>query len=190
MDLRTSSQTYTYSDYLQFTFDEMVELIRGKIVKMDPAPSSTHQRIVRRLTRQIDHQLHGQRCELFIAPFDVILPSADGDYGSSDRVVQPDLCVICNPAKIEERGCFGTPDWIIEILSPSTASKDLKDKYEIYEEAGVLEYWIVDPVHRSIEVFTLVDATYQRVSTYVDGDQLHPVLFPDLTVELGEVFEG
>jgi Uma2 family endonuclease len=181
-------KSYTYADYLKFTFDDMVEIIRGKIYKMSPAPSTTHQRISASLHHTIYSYFQGKSCELFSAPFDVVLPIKGKKIEASDRVVQPDLCVICDPLKITEQGCHGAPDWIIEILSPHTAKKDLNDKYDLYEESFVLEYWIVDPVHRSIEVFSLQDGKYQRISTYVADGEISPQIFPDLKIDLSKVF--
>lgn len=155
MEKSPTIKSYTYADYLKFTFDDKVEIIKGKIYKMSPAPSSSHQAISIKLSTDLYLYFQAHNCSVFAAPFDVVLPVSGKDFEASDRVVQPDLCVICDPAKIQERGCFGAPDWIIEILSPHTAKKDLNDKYDLYEESGVLEYWIVDPIHRAVEVFSL-----------------------------------
>jgi len=181
---------YTYADYLKFSFDEMVELIRGKIFKMTPAPSASHQRVSRELLVQIADFLKGKKCEVFTAPFDVVLPVEGKSFEASDRVVQPDICVICDASKIKEQGCFGAPDWIIEILSPHTAKKDLQDKFSLYEESGVREYWIVEPRNQTVEVFVLVKNNYQRVQTYVHEDVVSPSTLKGLKVSLGQVFEA
>ncbi len=132
----TYPQEYTYADYLTWGYEEMVELIKGRVFKMTPAPSSTHQLVCGSLHAILWNHLREHQCQVFIAPFDVILPIADKRREKATTVVQPDLCVICDPSIIEERGCFGVPDWIIEILSPSTSKKDINNKYEVYEEAG------------------------------------------------------
>src|SRR5690606_17818669 len=150
-----SKAEYTYADYLSFSFDYMVELIRGKIFKMSPAPKTIHQQISIRLSSHIFNELKGKKCQVFSAPFDVILPIAGKERLQSTTVVQPDIVIICNSDIVEEAGCFGAPDWIIEILSPHTSKKDLQLKYDIYEEAGVKEYWIVMPEQQLIEVFLL-----------------------------------
>lgn len=181
---------YTYADYVNFSFDEMVELIRGKIFKMTPAPSASHQRVRRELLVQIADFLKGKKCEVFTAPFDVVLPVEGKSFEASDRVVQPDICVICDPSKIKEQGCFGVPDWIIEILSPHTAKKDLQDKFSLYEESGVREYWIVEPRNQTVEVFVLVKNNYQRVQTYVHEDVVSSSTLKGLKVPLGQVFEA
>jgi Uma2 family endonuclease len=139
------SKTYTYADYLKWTFDERLELIKGKIFKMSPAPGSIHQRISHRISLKLGNYLIGKSCEIFVAPFDVRLPRLSINDKEILTVVQPDICVICDPAKIDAKGCLGAPDVVVEILSPGNNKKELKNKYEAYEEAGVLEYWIIQP---------------------------------------------
>ena len=184
--------TYTYADYLTWTWSEMTELIRGKIFKMSPAPTSTHQKISGRLFLQIGIFLKGNKCQLFSAPFDVRLPLTP--QNKSDReiitVVQPDLCVVCDPAKIDERGCLGPPDWIIEILSRHTSAKDLREKFEVYEEAGVKEYWVVHPQEQTLLVYTLdQNGKYKGIlKPYVRTDRVSPVTLPGLTIDLEQVF--
>ena len=106
----------------------------------------------------------------------------------SDIVLQPDICVICNPELIKERGCFGAPDWIIEILSPSTTKRDLQDKYEIYESSRVGEYWVVEPLNNTVEIFVLEDNKYRRITTYVKDDVATCITLPELTINLEEIF--
>ena len=184
------NENFTYADYLNFTFEEMVEIIRGKVFRMSPAPASSHQMVSRNLFGKLFIFLQGSSCQLFSAPFDVILPVKGKDFMQSDKVVQPDICVICDPTKIKEKGCFGAPDWIIEILSPQTTKKDLQIKYEVYEESGVSEYWIVDPRTKIVEVFFIVNGKYQRMGAYVDFDLVRCNLFRNLEVDLTEIFEG
>ena len=185
----TFNKHYTYRDYLQFTFDEMVEIIKGKIFRMSPGPSASHQKISRNLTVLIHSFLSGKGCQMFAAPFDVILPTKDKDFMDSDRVVQPDIVVICDQKKIRERGCFGAPDWIIEILSPNTTKKDLQDKFDLYEESGVGEYWIAEPRNQTVEVFVLDQGTYKRIRTYVKEDEVASHTLNGLTISLDNVFE-
>ena len=173
-----------YSDYVKFDFDYMVELIRGRIFKMTPAPSSRHQDISVELTAVIYNYLKGKSCRLFHAPFDVILPIADQNRDTSTTVVQPDLCIICDLSKIDKAGCTGPPDLIIEILSPSTSKKDLTHKYEIYEQTGVKEYWVIYPRERILQVYLLENDNYQRPLIYSQEDSVSPVLFPDLDIDL------
>lgn len=186
------SGSYTYADYLTWTWDEMVELIEGKIYKMSPAPGTVHQRISAELTRQFANHLLGKSCQVFVAPFDVRLPRKN--YGSTDQeiitVVQPDLCVICDPKKIDERGCLGAPDLVIEILSPATSKKDLREKFDAYEEAGVKEYWIIHPTEQTMLVFMLENGKYKGVTKpYVKGDQLSSFVLPQLNIDLNLIFK-
>ncbi|MES2795186.1 MAG: Uma2 family endonuclease [Bacteroidota bacterium] len=179
---------YTYADYLKFQFEEMVEIIRGKIYKMSPAPKSKHQALSRNLEINIGYYLKDKKCQIFDAPFDVILPIADKKRKKATTVVQPDLCIICNPTLIEENGCFGVPNWIIEILSQSTAKKDLDDKYKVYEEAGVSEYWIVSPEYETIEIYLLENGKYAKKHIFDKTDMVSPFTLPELTINLNEVF--
>jgi Uma2 family endonuclease len=185
--------SYTYADYLTWQFTEMVELIRGKIVKMSPAPRSIHQAVTGELHRQIANHLRKQKCKVFIAPFDVRLPQPK--KGSTNEeiitVVQPDLCVVCDPKKIDEMGCVGAPDWIIEVLSPRTSAKDLNEKFELYEEAGVGEYWVVHPREQTALVYTLNEQGKYRgmLKPYTRRDKIQPLILPALVIDLGEVFE-
>ena len=184
--------TYTYSDYLSWQWAEMTELIRGKIFKMSPAPSSKHQIVSGNLFGLLWNYLRGKKCQVFIGPFDVRLPLSPKQ--KSDReiitVVQPDLCVVCDPTKIDERGCLGAPDLIIEILSEHTSSKDLREKFDVYEEAGVREYWVVHPQEQTVLVYTRnPKGKYEGVLTpYVRTDSLSPITLPALTINLEEVF--
>jgi Uma2 family endonuclease len=181
---------YTYADYLKFEYEEMVELIRGRIFKMSPAPNTNHQRLLSRFHALFYQIFKGNKCEVFMAPTDVILPIANKKRESSTTVVQPDLFVICNSSIVESGGIFGVPDLIIEILSPHTKKKDLQNKYDVYEEAGVKEYWIAMPEQKLVEVFVLENQKYKRIQTYVHTDILDCVTIPGLTIDLNEVFEG
>jgi Uma2 family endonuclease len=131
------SGRYTYADYLTWQWTEMAELIHGKIFKMSPAPGSKHQKVGGNLFGILWNHLRDKKCQVFMAPFDVRLPVSSKQKSDKEiiTVVQPDLCVVCDPAKIDERGCLGAPDWIIEILSRHTSSKDLREKFEVYEKA-------------------------------------------------------
>jgi len=184
-----SSKHYTYADYLNFGYDEVVEIIKGKIFRMSPAPSSMHQIISGNIYYKIRKELKNKKCRVFSAPFDVILPVVGKDFQESDRVVQPDVCVICDPDKIKKCGCFGAPDWIVEILSPHTAKKDLQDKFALYEESGVNEYWIIEPKNHTVEVFVLRDNNYARINTYVEDDIILCNTLEGMIIDLKEVFE-
>ena len=186
------SGTYTYADYMTWEWDQLAELIHGKIFKMSPAPSSSHQRISGNLFGPIWNYLHGKRCKVFSAPFDVRLPGPSKKNADPDivTVVQPDICVICDLTKIDERGCVGAPDWIIEILSKYTSSKDLNLKFDVYEAAGVQEYWVVHPSEQTVLVYTLdKQGKYTgRLKPFVRPDSVSPMLFPGLSISLEQVF--
>ncbi|GAB2790388.1 Uma2 family endonuclease [Hymenobacter luteus] len=185
------TKTYTYADYLTWQLTEWVELIRGKVRPMSPAPRVVHQRISSRLMGIIYARLAQHRCEVFHAPFDVRLTttSANGD-AEVTTVVQPDICVVYDPGKLDEKGCVGAPDWIIEILSPGNLARDTKEKFDLYEEDVVGEYWIVSPGEKSVTVYVLRDGCYQvRGEFYTPG--LIPVhTLPEFGVEWTEVFKG
>ena len=159
--------TYSYADYLTWQFTEWVELLRGKIVRRMAGPTDQHQALVVELSRLLANHLHRQRCQVRVAPYDVrLIKSGSRATDAAIRtVVQPDVCVICDPTKIEKRGCLGAPDLIIEVTSPGTATRDWKDKFDLYEENGVGEYWIVDPAGQSLSVFVLVADTADTADT-------------------------
>ena len=132
------TKSYTYADYLTWQFTEAVELIKGKLYKMSPAPVDAHQAILGNLFTEFSIFLKKKKCQVRFAPYDVRLTSIRDDKQET-TVVQPDLCVICDVSKIDKAGCNGAPDFIIEILSPNTSRKDTHEKFAIYEESGVLD---------------------------------------------------
>jgi Uma2 family endonuclease len=180
--------TYTYADYLLWQFEERVELLRGKIRQM-AAPSMKHQRISIRFSRLLANALWQSPCQVFAAPFDVRLTRILNDK-EVKTVVQPDLCVICDPSKLDDRGCNGAPDLIIEILSPGNSRTEMKDKFELYQEAGVLEYWVVSPIEKTIQVWKLNEqGIYIGLQPKVEGDIATTPIVPNLEVDVTEVFE-
>ena len=156
------SRRHTYGEYLTWPEDVRYELIGGEAFLMAPAPTADHQRLVLAVARQIADALDGSRCEVFVAPFDVRLPQADEADDAIDTVVQPDLTIVCDPEKIDRRGCRGAPDWVIEVLSPATAAHDQTVKLGAYERAGVPECWFVHPTDRTVTVYRLADGRYGR----------------------------
>jgi Uma2 family endonuclease len=183
------NKSYTYADYLTWQFDGLVELIKGKIYTMSPSPASRHQRISGNLQHFISNFLWKKECRLYDAPFDVRFAKTV-DEETITTVTQPDLCVICDISKIDERGCLGSPDFIIEILSQSTKHKDIHEKFDIYEEYGVREYWIVDPLNEIVDVFILENEKYRLVGKFTDLDTLSVHTLPGLLIDLKEVFEN
>ncbi len=186
------NQTYSYADYLTWQLDEAVELIKGKIMLMSPAPNVGHQRISRKLVVAIDKYLTGKKCEVFSAPFDVRLYDRKKSILANQdmhTVVQPDLCVICNPDILDKQGCNGAPDWVIEILSAGNSKREMKIKYALYQESGVTEYWLVYPEQRAIHQFVLDESgRYQLIQMFTDDDIASPQLFPELAINVTEVF--
>lgn len=188
LDQLDPNGTYTYADYLRWQFEERVELLRGKIRQMS-APSRKHQGIVTGLTRLFANALWKSSCKVYVAPFDVRLTRTKKDK-EVITVVQPDLCVICDPTKLDTRGCNGAPDLIIEILSPGNSRTEMKDKYELYQEAGVLEYWVVSPIEKTIQVWKLnQECIYIGLQPKVEGDIVMTPIIPNLEVDVTEVFE-
>jgi len=186
--------TYSYADYLNWRLDEAIELIKGKIQLMSPAPNVQHQRISIRLSSRLYPFFEDKNCQVFAAPFDVRLYDRKKSIlANTDiyTVVQPDLCVICDKAKLDSQGCNGAPDWIIEILSKGNAKRDVNIKHALYQESGVGEYWLIYPYEEVVQQFILNEQTavYQLLNSYSGDDQAIPQLFPDLAIDLPKLFE-
>lgn len=180
---------YTYADYLLWQFEERVELLRGKIRQMS-APSRKHQGISGNLYRNIANALWKSSCKVYVAPFDVRLTRTRQNQEIT-TVVQPDICVICDPTKLDDRGCLGAPDLIVEILSPGNSRTEMKDKFELYQEAGVLEYWVVSPIENMVQVWKLNDeGNYIGLPPKVEGDLLTTPIITNLEIDLTEIFEN
>jgi Uma2 family endonuclease len=185
------TKQYTYADYLAWQFEERVELLKGWIVRM-ASPSHAHQFTASRLFRYIDRHFEAHACNVYFAPTDVMFLDKTKTAQKNKNiytVLIPDLFVVCDLKKMEDGGCFGAPDLVVEILSPSNTKKEMKYKYEIYEENGVKEYWVVHPIEKYAVVHTLgTDDKYHASRYFTDEDALQSVLFPDLSVDLSKVF--
>ena len=180
--------TYTYADYLKWQFDESVELIKGKLHRMSPAPRRAHQKSVSQLLIDIGVYLNNKTCQVYTAPFDVRLPVRNERKSDElHTVVQPDICVICDLSKLDDDGCLGAPDRIIEITSPRTAKNDFNEKYNLYEEVGVWEYWIIQPKEQTLYVYTLEEDRYTLVDIYESGD-IPSRIFPELIIAHERIF--
>ena len=185
------TKSYTAADYLTWRLDEFIELIRGKVRLMSPAPRVRHQKVARNLVRAIDHQLDESPCEVFFAPFDVRLTRTTGNGDAHiTTVVQPDICVVCDPAQLDEFGCVGAPDWIIEILSPGSTTHDIKTKFELYQESGVQEYWLVDPGLKNVVIYSLQNGQYELRGEFFEPGRVPVTMRPELVVEWQDVFRG
>lgn len=186
---KKEDRKYSYKDYLTWPEDERWELIDGVPYDMSPAPSRKHQAISRELVRQLANYLRGKPCQIYHAPFDVRLPKGNEKDEDIETVVQPDLVVVCEPAKLDDKGCKGTPSLIIEILSPYTAKKDMEAKFLLYERVGVKEYWVVDPNNNTVLVYKLDENNkFGRHTIYSTEDSVKVGIFEDMTVELKDVF--
>lgn len=183
------TKTYTYADYLKWNFDERLELIKGYIFEMSPAPAEFHQRIFGKLFVKLSVYLDKKPCAIYAAPFDVRLVRKTVTDREITTVVQPDICVICDLQKIDKKGCLGAPDIVVEILSPGNNKVELQNKYEAYEEAGVKEYWLIQP-HGKLFFKYLLDENgkFQATKVLTLGDEITSEILPGFTLNLDEVF--
>jgi Uma2 family endonuclease len=181
---RRDDQHHTYGEYLTWPDDQRYELIDGVAYLMaPPAPLRPHQEVVGEFYRQAANALEGKPCRAYVAPFDVRLPKHDEMDDQIDTVVQPDVLVVCNRRKLDIRGMRGAPDWIAEVLSPSTASHDQIAKVPIYERAGVPEVWLVHPTDRVLSVYRLAAARYTRPTILEMKGQTPMSAVPGVTID-------
>jgi Uma2 family endonuclease len=185
-DLDLNKQ-YTYADYLLWRFTERVELLRGYIREMSPAPNRRHQAVLTNLLKQFFDATENKSCNLFIAPFDVRLPIPSAKKNTT--VVQPDICFVCDNSKLDDFGCNGAPDLIVEILSPSNIKYDAETKFNLYEEAGVKEYWMVSIESKTVLVYTLKDGKYIGLRPFTQDQHVESVLFPDFNISVNDIFD-
>ncbi|MDR1527462.1 MAG: Uma2 family endonuclease [Dysgonamonadaceae bacterium] len=190
---RSNPVRYTYADYLSWADESRRELIDG-VAYLFSAPSRWHALLSTELA-SIFHQSIRRRkkkCEVYHAPFDVRLPR-NGETANEriDTVVQPDICVVCDPDKLDNAGCIGAPDLIVEVQSPSTARRDLREKFDLYERSGVREYWVVFPRDKGITVFTLQEnGKYNKGKAYEFTGKVPVGIFEGLEIDLKELFEN
>lgn len=184
MALRQRDNEYhTYADYLTWPEDVRYELIDGVAYLMSPAPTRRHQEFVFEMARQVGNTLEGKPCRAYMAPFDVRLPKGDETDELVDTVVQPDLLVVCDRDKLDDRGLRGAPDWVVEILSPSTASHDQIRKLAAYERAGVPEVWLVHPTDKTLATYRLENGRYGRAEITELQGRRKVIQLPDLTID-------
>lgn len=184
------NKIYTYADYYKWRLEERIELIKGKIFAMSPAPNPSHQEIAGDIFFALKKFLQKQQCKVYFAPFDVRLPRKSNDDKEIFTVLQPDVCVVCDTNKIDKRGCIGAPDIVVEVLSPGNNVKELKNKYEVYEEAGVKEYWVVSPQDQTFVVYTLHEGRFQMSPIKVPGDVITSSVLSGFTLDLTELFKN
>jgi len=182
MPLMKLKEKYTVQDYLSWPDEERWEIVDGIAYDMSPAPNTNHQTISRNLTLTIGTFLRGKPCKLYVAPTDVILSDID--------VVQPDVFVVCDPNKITPKNIQGAPDLAIEILSPTTSTKDRREKFELYEKYGVREYLIVDPDAQHVQRFTRDESGLFNRGEIFDAQQIVTLQsLEGLEIPLWEIFE-
>ena len=181
---------FTYGQYYGWDDGERWELIDGEAYNMSPGPGMRHQRISFEINGVFWNYLKGKPCRAFAAPFDVRLPDFENqDNYDVPTVVQPDLVVICDEKKLDDRGCRGAPDLVVEILSPSTSRKDIGVKFALYERHGVREYWVIYPAEESLMIFTLgEDGKFGRPQGYGRGDVATSSVLVGLELDVEEVF--
>ena len=181
---------YTYKDYIHWPDEERWEIIEGIPYNMSPAPGRKHQKVLGALYVEFFNFLKGKPCEPYIAPFDVRLPQKGETAKNASTVVQPDLSVYCDKSKLDEQGAVGVPELVVEILSPSTGSKDVREKFWLYEKHGVKEYWLVHPAENWVEILKRgVDGKLSRREIYGPDDKIEVEFFAGLTIDLVEIFE-
>lgn len=185
------SLTYSYAHYLNWLFDERVELIKGKIFKMSPAPSRVHQEVFGAIFNPLYNFLKNKPCKVYGAPFDVRFPKKSKEDAAIFTVLQPDICVVCDLSKLDDRGCIGAPDLVIEILSPGNNKKELLNKYKVYEEFGVKEYWVVSQSDQYILIYTLDSSgKFQPSKMFTLSEEVISSVLSGFVLKLDDVFEG
>ena len=204
--MTTATQKTTrwcYGDYVNWQDDQRWELIEGVAYNMTPAPSFRHQEVVGNIFYLLKQNISA--CHVIASPIDVLMPSAEqtGDHSDNkshnysddnsdekvETVVQPDILILCDEAKISEKCIRGAPDLIVEVLSPATAKKDEGIKRDLYERAGVEEYWLVHPLDHTINRYTLENNRYRRSDVYGLGDTITSSRFPELELVLSQLFD-
>lgn len=174
------NKVYTIEDFRALPEGFRAELVDGKLIFLE-SPNTMHQEIVGEMHLAVGNYIKANKggCKVFVAPYDVYLKDDDS------RVLEPDLIVVCDRNKIRERGCHGAPDWVVEVASPSTRKRDLGQKLFLYREAGVREYWLINPTNRTVIVY--VFELGEDASFYTFDDEIRSHVFPDLRIRLSDV---
>lgn len=189
MSFPNPNEKYSYKDYLSWDEEKRWEIIDG-VPYMQSAPSRIHQKVSMELSTQFAVYLKNKICQVYAAPFSVILDEENDDDNKIKNVVEPDISIICDKTKLNKNGCKGSPDMIIEIVSPSSVKMDKIYKFNKYEQAKVKEYWIVEPDSSLISVFTLQpNGRYGRPDIYTEEDKIKVSIFDDLEIHLTSVFD-
>lgn len=187
--MKPVKEKYSYADYLTWDDGERWELINGEAWNMSAAPNRIHQKLSMYLSVEIGNFLKGKACEVYAAPFDVRLPKGvEKDDNSIFDVVQPDIAVICDKGKLDDRGCIGAPDLVIEILSPSTSYKDQSHKLFLYEEHGIREYWIINPTAQTLNVYLLDNNKFAQPVYFRDTGIWESPVLKGFSISLEDLF--
>lgn len=180
---------YSYADYLTWPMDLVAELIQGRLFKKAAAaPNRIHQRVSLKLSVKLYQFLEGKTCQVYEAPFDVRFPKDSKEDHRIFDVVQPDICVVCDPSILDQRGCIGSPDLIVEILSPGNSKLELKQKFDLYESREVKEYWIIQPEHQTMTIYTWENGTYLPSRLFTTGDVIESQVVEGFKLDLEEFF--
>jgi Uma2 family endonuclease len=189
--LKRDTHYHTYSDYLTWSRSYGDELISGTAyVREPPAPSWLHQEVVVELCRQIGNALEGKACRVCVAPLDVRLPKSTEGDDQVDTVVQPDVLIVSDLRKVDARGIRGAPDWVAEVLSPSTASHNRTVKLSAYERAGVREVWLIDPVDRTLTIYHLEAGSYGRATILELKGRTQLTAVPGVTIDWARILDN
>lgn len=179
---------YSYADYLSWEIDEMVEIIKGKVFKWTTAPSRIHQKVISKLSFAFHNIVKNKSCDLYFAPFDVRFPDTSIRNEDIFTVVQPDISIICDKSKLDDAGCIGAPDLIVEVLSKGDNRKDLHHKYNVYLESGVKEYWIILPYSQALLIYTLKDGKYIPSRLFCQGHVVKSSVLEGFELDMEEFF--
>ena len=184
-----NNKVYTYYDYLNFPNDEFVEIIDGKIFAMSPAPSRIHQELIMEISAELRNYIKSNKgqCKVYPAPFDVVLINENENENDSKNIVQPDISVICDKNKLNDKGCFGSPDMIVKIVSKFNPGNDYVKKLYLYEKYKVKEYWIVNPMKKNILVYTLTESGYNQPDLYTFNDKIKVDIFNNLEIDFNGI---
>lgn len=189
MDNTAESKLYTYADYINYSENERIEIVDGHIYVMSPAPSRVHQGIIMELSTIINSYIKTNKgnCKVYPAPFDVFLTNKE-ILESCKNIVQPDISVICDISKLNDKGCVGAPDLIIEVVSPHNTSSDYVRKLNLYENCKIREYWIVNPMNETILVYRLEESNqYAAPESYTFKDKIKVGIYENLEINFAEL---
>lgn len=183
-------KTYTYKDYILYDENERIEIIEGKIYNMSPAPSRIHQKLITEILFKIRSYIEANNgeCEVYPSPFDVILKNDNETIDESKNIVQPDISVICDKSKLTDKGCNGSPDMIVEIVSPYNPNNDFIRKLNLYDKYKVNEYWIVNPMKQNILVYKLDNnESYGMPDIYTFKDKIKVGIYDNLEIDFDSI---